>query len=346
MNEGRGCWGRCNLQAGDCDYCGTGQCCRKSDYENGVDGCELAADIRGAICGNFRGEAEERLRNEGKACMGHCNSELGDCDYCGTGQCCRLIDGERCEPGCELASIKWLEGGPGSQCGDFSDPEAECTSESEDNGPPVNSPDSDDGPPTNSPDSDNGNNDEDDQDALLNEGMPCGGPNECNFVGGNLPGDCDWCGTGQCCSRNNWWRGVPGCELAENVTGNAVCGAFSSPRQEPSDFRLAGPLGTYSTPDDTPSDTITDGIWIKDIEITGEAIDYVVPEYTGDGGQPWSRFEMALVRDLLLHEMRQASMSRDETGAAKFIRLPFHDCLLYSDGTGGMYVWCSYTNFV
>merc|ERR1719232_154989 len=42
-----------------------------------------------------------------------------------------------------------------------------------------------------------------------------------------------------------------------------------------------------------------------------------------------------MVRDLVLYEMRQASRGRTETNLAKFIRLPFHDCLLYSDGTGG-----------
>jgi len=334
MNENKGCWGHCGGTPGDCDYCGTGQCCRQVDYENGVDGCELAANASGARCGRFRGEPEERLRNGGKACRGHCNNESGDCGYCGTGQCCRLVDAERCEPGCELASINWLEGGPASQCGAFSDPEAECANANEDSGPPTPQ------APANSPDSNDTGDDEDDDDdkeatELLNEGISCGGPSACNIVGENLPGDCDWCGTGQCCSANNWWRGVPGCELAENVTGNAVCGAFSSARPQPSDFRLEEPFGTYSTPDEVPSDTVTGGIWIKDIEITGDHIDYVVPEYSGDGGQPWSRFEMAMVRDLLLHEIRQASMGRDETGAAKFIRLPFHDCLLYSDGTGG-----------
>jgi len=88
----KNCWGFCNKVAGDCEqYCGTGQCCRRVDYENGVDGCELARDVIGAKCGRFRGERVNRLRNEGNACIGDCDHQPGDCEYCGTGQCCRQL---------------------------------------------------------------------------------------------------------------------------------------------------------------------------------------------------------------------------------------------------------------
>lgn len=112
LNEGKGCWGHCDRVAGDCDYCGTGQCCRKIDYDNGVEGCELAKDVIGARCGNFRGEAEKGLRNEGKACRGNCGGQSGDCDFCGTGQCCRQVDGTSGVEGCELVSKANWEDGP------------------------------------------------------------------------------------------------------------------------------------------------------------------------------------------------------------------------------------------
>jgi len=339
LNEGKGCWGHCNKQAGDCDYCGTGQCCRQIDYENGVEGCELAETANGARCGAYRGDTpqEDRLRNEGKACFGHCDQQTGDCDYCGTGQCCRKSDGERCVVGCEMAALNWLEGGPASRCGNFANPDAEWCNGDNASSPttsphiaptvpgPTTTPSVTNSPPT-TPSSPLG---------LLNEGVNCGGANQCNIIGGNPNGDCDWCGSGQCCDENNWRRGVPGCELAQNVTGAAVCGDFSHPRQEPTDFRIGDPMGIFPTPGE-PSETIIDGIWIKDIVAMGDKPeDHAVPEYNGDGGQPWSHFEMALIRDLLVHEIRQASAGRDETSAAKFIRLPFHDCLLYSDGSGG-----------
>merc|ERR1712157_387567 len=92
LNEGKGCWGHCDSKAGNCDWCGTGQCCRKSDYENGVDGCELASQVTGAKCGLFQGEKEQGARNVGKACRGKCNpNKIGNCEWCGTGQCCRLV---------------------------------------------------------------------------------------------------------------------------------------------------------------------------------------------------------------------------------------------------------------
>ena len=55
LNEGKGCWGHCDLKGGDCAYCGTGQCCRRADYDHGVAGCELARDVVGARCGAWRG---------------------------------------------------------------------------------------------------------------------------------------------------------------------------------------------------------------------------------------------------------------------------------------------------
>ena len=76
-NADKGCWGHCDKQAGDCDYCGTGQCCRRVDYATGVEGCELANNVSGAKCGAFRGEAVETLKNEGKACRGRCNHQIG-----------------------------------------------------------------------------------------------------------------------------------------------------------------------------------------------------------------------------------------------------------------------------
>lgn len=324
LNEGKGCWGWCDETAGDCpQYCGTGQCCRDADYRNGVPGCELAQGVVGARCGLFAGELEP-LRNIGLACSGRCDNTYGPCDYCGPeGSCCRLADGNNCVPGCELAVARWMVDGAGSQCGDFSGTAADCAG----GGPPPPSPtNAGVDTPTPSPVAATG---------LLNEGESCGGP--CGIIDGAEPGNCTFCGTGQCCNSNNWWRGKPGCELAENVTGNAICGLFDQPRQEPADFRIGEPLGGYYTPVsdvDTPPDS--EGQWIKDIVADGtNPEDHALPAYSGDGGQPWSKFEIALVRDLLTFQMRQATAGRDELSTAKFIRLPFHDCLLYNDGTGG-----------
>lgn len=131
------------------------------------------------------------------------------------------------------------------------------------------------------------------------------------------------------------WRGKFGCELAENVTGASICGLFDQPREEPEDFRIGMPSGGYSTPESDLSDSVS-GLWIKDIMVDGtEDNHHELPHYDGDGGQPWSKFEMKIVRDLIQFEMRQASAGRDETSTAKFIRLPFHDCLHYTDGSGG-----------
>ncbi len=320
LNEGKGCWGFCNKTAGDCDYCGTGQCCRDADYRNGVEGCELAQGLIGSKCGHWRADLEPTLRNEGLACFGACDNTAGDCDYCGNGQCCRLIDGERCVPGCELAVINWVEG-PASQCGLFASPDpCEPTAPSANDPPPTNDGDGGDiegQDPTQGPTG-----------GLLHEGQACEA--RCNFQGG----DCDWCGTGQCCDNTDWYRGVPGCELAEGQ-GNAICGDFSAPYPEPAEFRLGMPLGTAETPasvDITAKDW-TEG-WIRDIVATGGDVESNY-EYDGEGGKPWSEFEMSLVRDLVLQEIRRASPGRDEVSGAKFVRLAFHDCLKYTDGEGG-----------
>jgi len=58
-------------------------------------------------------------------------------------------------------------------------------------------------------------------------------------------------------------------------------------------------------------------------------------DYSGNGGAPWSPFEMAVVRDILLKEIRRATSGRDELSGAKFVRLAFHDCLRHQDGSGG-----------
>ena len=44
---------------------------------------------------------------------------------------------------------------------------------------------------------------------------------------------------------------------------------------------------------------------------------------------------MSLVRDLIVREIRLATPQRDEVSGAKFVRLAFHDCLKYTDGSGG-----------
>ena len=134
------------------------------------------------------------------------------------------------------------------------------------------------------------------------------------------------------------------------------------------DFRTGMPRGFYPTPPDVPSgERSAEGRWIKDIHADGTVpMHHFVPVYDGDGGQPWSLFEMSVVRDLLLFEVRQATgecaqlvfpmcaqvdslftlnalasplVSRaaglDELSSAKFIRLPFHDCLHYEGEASG-----------
>ena len=71
LNAGNGCWGHCGA-AGNCSYCGTGQCCRQQDYDHGVAGCELANNITGARCGFFSHPNQDWLKNDGRACIGHC----------------------------------------------------------------------------------------------------------------------------------------------------------------------------------------------------------------------------------------------------------------------------------
>ena len=106
LNKGKGCWRHCSSTAGDCpSYCGTGQCCRLRDYKLGVPGCELAHQVEsGARCGAWAGDPPQGPRNVGLACSDQCDSAFGeDCAYCGgwdgvpdgSGQCCRLVDGER-----------------------------------------------------------------------------------------------------------------------------------------------------------------------------------------------------------------------------------------------------------
>lgn len=238
------CFGHCDRTPGNCSFCGTGQCCRKTDYNNDVPGCELASDVRGSECGYFRGEVG--LKNEGGACWGHCGSKPGNCSFCGTGQCCRQVDGERCEPGCELAGS--VTGG--AQCGNFVS-SAGCVPVS--SGSPA-------GSPTTPPESTSAPTP--DATGLLHGGQPCLG--QCGFQGGNCTG---YCVTGQCCSSNDWYRGVPGCELAQNVT-TGVCGHFSQPHPEPAEFRLPPPLGTARTPPAPPSQEPSpnsSASWLRDI---------------------------------------------------------------------------------
>lgn len=63
--------------------------------------------------------------------------------------------------------------------------------------------------------------------------------------------------------------------------------------------------------------------------------DSAVPHYSGDGGKPWSLYEIVLVRDLILREIQGASAGRDLTGGPKMLRLAFHDCLKHQNGLGG-----------
>lgn len=121
-NEGKGCWAFCGEKGGNCDYCGTGQCCRAVDFRNQVKGCENAENAVGTRCGDYAGEGFPTIMNVGLPCIGFCGGQPGDCPYCGIdGQCCRSFDGERGVPGCELASSGssiWSSGAA-SQCGVF-----------------------------------------------------------------------------------------------------------------------------------------------------------------------------------------------------------------------------------
>ena len=153
----------------------------------------------------------------------------------------------------------------------------------------------------------------------MNEGVACAAP--CGLTndqwGRTL--DCpQFCGTGTCCNANDWRRGAPGCELAVNVTGGQrVCGAFQDEGPALRDFRTGMPRGVYPTSSDAvETGESAEGRWIKDIVADGsDPGHHYVPEYNGEGGQPWSQFEMSLVRDPLLFQMRQA------TGAYRKIRV-------------------------
>lgn len=244
----------------------------------------------------------------------------------------------RCVPGCELAGTDaWIADGPASQCGAFRDATASHCSGAPPPPPPSPSPPTDPSdPPVPSP-----------ADGLLHEGENCS-PCDLDQWAGDM--DCpSFCGTGQCCNDRDWRRGAPGCELAQNVTGNRVCGAFRDPTvfPEPFDFRLGAPLGEReravsfcimycivsflssasnarrnrfphvacmstgsqaTPPDEASTGAVAEGNWIMDIVADGSDLaDHALPAYEGAGGQPWSKFEMAVVRDLLLFEMRQAT---------------------------------------
>lgn len=330
-NAGQNCWGPCGAQSGDCpSFCGTGQCCRRAEYIEGVDGCELAHDVTSPVCGLFRGEPG--LRNEGRACMGHCGSTPGDCPgFCGTGQCCRKIDGDTCAPECELAQTAWVEGGPASQCGNFvwttehTEGFGSCVPKRRRPPPPAAPPGGGGTGGTPQPMTTFGPGS-----GLQNEGQQCYAA--CGFRGGDCPA---FCGDGQCCTRSDWYRGVPGCELAENVTAPR-CSIFKQPRPTPAEFRLPAPLGSAAAYSPAPGAVTFDSGRLGNITVNGNGEqDHHVPQYSGDGGKPWSPFEMALVRDLIVRETRRASEGRDEISTSRILRLAFHDCLRYADGTGG-----------
>ena len=355
LNEGRGCWGHCESTAGNCSYCGTGQCCRRQDYDFGVPGCELATNVTGARCGLWQGDPNDiGLKNEGRACMGHCdNTPGGGCVFCGTGQCCRRLDADRCVPGCELAGAIGPVPAPQSQCGNWAlhddaalDPlfcvPAAPPSSSSSGGSSGGSSSGSSGSGGNS-----GSTPVPDDTGLLREGQLCHTHCRLNAIFDSADaalssagGDCAYCGTGQCCTRIDWYRGVPGCELAENLTV-AVCGHHRQPHPEPFDFRVGEPRGTLPTPPTPTADAAATGPnatfgWFADIDANGDAAeDHALPAYSGSGGQPWSRFEMALVRDLILREIRRATAGKDQISGARLLRLAFHDCLRYEDGTGG-----------
>merc|ERR1719384_1921192 len=57
------------------------------------------------------------------------------------------------------------------------------------------------------------------QGGLKNEGSGCWG--HCD----RTPGNCTYCGTGQCCRAIDFVNRVPGCELAQNMGNAPKCGA-------------------------------------------------------------------------------------------------------------------------
>jgi len=122
-----------------------------------------------------------------------------------------------------------------------------------------------------------------------------------------------------------------------------VCGNFSQPVPEPADFRLELPHKNFPTPlpspspqpSVNPSNTQWDG-WLMAIQ--ADPSDDQAPAYSGDGGQPWSRYEMAVVRDVLEREIQRATFWGDELSGPKMVRLAFHDCL-GSNGCDGCLDW-------
>ena len=51
LNYGRDCWRGCGRQQGECDWCGSGVCCRKGwwDTRNGCDG-SIGIARKGHVC--------------------------------------------------------------------------------------------------------------------------------------------------------------------------------------------------------------------------------------------------------------------------------------------------------
>lgn len=209
-------------------------------------------------------------------------------------------------PGCELAATAWPDPeGPAAQCGAFKDhnlfegpsptPPTTPTSPTSPTSPTPPTTPTTPTPP----------------DGLMNEGVTCAAP--CGFTNDQWgpTRDCpQFCGTGTCCSAFDWRRGAPGCELAVNVTGGQmVCGEFRDEGPALQDFRTGMPRGVYPTSSDAvETGESAEGRWIKDIVVDGSNPGHhFVPEYNGEGGQPWSQFEMSLIRDLLVFQMRQAT---------------------------------------
>jgi hypothetical protein len=195
----------------------------------------------------------------------------GGCTFCGAGQCCRRFDAERCVAGCELAGSIGPVPAPQSQCGNFwvHDDAAidalSCVPATLSAGLVTSTGPA--GPASSGSASDASN--IGNVSGLLRAGVNC--RTRCGIYGGDCP---SWCGAGQCCTRIDWYRGVPGCELAENIT-TAVCGEWSRPHLEPAEFRLPRPLGTHATPLNPPTRTPEsnvsgwDGQTLRNINATG-----------------------------------------------------------------------------
>jgi len=336
LNEGESCQSknRCDGVPGDCAYCGTGQCCGRVDYINNVVGCELGPTLGGRKCGAWKGESG--LKFENMPCWGMCDRTPGLCAFCGTGSCCRKRDGDDGVPGCELrGELDGISDGSGV-CGNFHDPTAGPASSTSAAPTPTTpaastavAPTS--AAPTTAPT----------PTGLQNEGVNCG--NICRGDGPRaMGGNCSFCGTGQCCQRIDWYRGVPGCEKAENQQ-QAVCGNFSEPYPNPAEFRLGAPSGKLTTPPSPPASTqnsVPDGIG----SIVATKDDDIEQAHEGDGGKPWNKYEMVLARNMIIYEIRGASRARDQISSAKFLRLAFHDCLRHAGGGGGCDGCLNWTN--